>query len=71
MARAGSYNTYYGQRSTGSSVSVTGPGGSSHDRSGNITAGPECYAHAGGGSTYSANTDKTATWDTTSVGNGR
>ncbi len=69
VARAGNYNTYTGQRSTGSSASATGPGGSSYSRSGATTAGPEGYAHAGGGSTYNANTGKTNTWNTASVGN--
>ena len=69
VARASNYNTYTGQRSTANSASVTGPGGSSYDRSGATTAGPEGYAHAGGGSTYNANTGKTNTWNTASVGN--
>jgi hypothetical protein len=69
VARAGNYNTYTGQRSTANSASVTGPGGSSYDRSGSTTAGPQGYAHAGGGSTYNANTGKTNTWNTASVGN--
>jgi hypothetical protein len=69
VARAGNYNTYTGQRSTGSSVSATGPSGSSLDRSGATTAGPQGYAHAGGGSTYNAYTGKTNTWNTASVGN--
>ena len=69
VARASNYNTYTGQRSTANSASVTGAGGSSYDRSGATTAGPEGYAHAGGGSTYNANTGKTNTWNTASVGN--
>jgi hypothetical protein len=69
VARASNYNTYTGQRSTGSSVSATGAGGSTYDRSGTTTAGPQGYAHAGGGSTYNANTGKTNTWNTASVGN--
>ena len=69
VARASNYNTYTGQRSTANSASVTGPGGSSYQRSGATTAGPEGYAHAGGGSTYNAATGKTNTWNTASVGN--
>ena len=69
VARASNYNTYTGQRSTANSASVTGPGGSSYNRSGATTAGPEGYAHAGGGSTYNAATGKTNTWNTASVGN--
>jgi hypothetical protein len=69
VARAGNYNVYSGQRSTGSSVSGTAAGGSSYQRSGATTAGPEGYAHAGEGSTYNAKTGKTNTWDTASAGN--
>ena len=60
---------YTGQRSTGSSVSATGAGGSTYERTGATTAGPEGYAHAGEGSTYNAKTGNTNTWDTASVGN--
>jgi hypothetical protein len=69
VARAGNYNTYTGQRSTANSASVTGPGGSTYDRSGSTTAGPQGDAHVGGGSTYNANTGKTNTWNTASVNN--
>ncbi|MET0204396.1 MAG: carbohydrate-binding family V/XII, partial [Casimicrobiaceae bacterium] len=69
VARASNYNTYTGQRSTASSVSGTGAGGSSYQRTGGTTAGPEGYAHAGEGSTYNAKTGKTNTWGTASVGN--
>ncbi len=69
VARASNYNTYTGQRSTANSVSGTGAGGSSYQRSGATTAGPEGYAHAGEGSTYNARTGKTNTWDTASMGN--
>ncbi len=69
VARAGNDNTYTGQRSTGSSVSGTGAGGSSYQRSGATTAGPEGYAHAGEGSTTNAHTGKTNTWDSATVGN--
>ena len=65
----GNYNTYTGQRSTGSSVSGTGAGGSTYNRAGATTAGPEGDAHVGGGSTYNAKTGKTNTWGTASVGN--
>jgi hypothetical protein len=69
VARGSNYNVYTGQRSTGSSVSATGAGGSTYDRTGATTAGPEGYAHAGGGSTYNAKTGQTNTWGTASVGN--
>ncbi len=69
VARAGNTNVYTGQRSTGSSVSATGAGGSTYDRSGATTAGPEGYAHAGTGSTYNARTGQTNTWSSASVGN--
>jgi hypothetical protein len=68
-ARAGNYNTYTGQRSTASAVSATGAGGSSYNRAGATTAGPEGDAHVGGGSTYNAKTGQTNTWGTASVGN--
>ncbi len=69
VARGSNYNTYSGQRSTGSSVAATGAGGSTYQRSGATTAGPDGYAHAGEGSTYNAKTGNTNTWDTASVGN--
>jgi len=69
VARAGNYNVYTGQRSTGSSVSATGAGGSTFDRTGATTAGPEGYAHAGTGSTYNARTGQTNTWSSASLGN--
>ena len=68
-ARAANYNTYTGQRSTANAVSGTGAGGSSYNRAGASTAGPEGNAHVGGGSTYNANTGKTNSWATASVGN--
>ena len=69
VARGSNYNVYSGQRSTGSSVNATGAGGSTYQRSGATTAGPEGYAHAGEGSTYNAKTGNTNTWGTASVGN--
>ena len=69
VARASNYNTYTGQRSTGSAVSATGAGGSTYNRAGATTAGPEGNAHVGGGSTYNAKTGQTNTWGTASVGN--
>ena len=69
VARGSNYNVYSGQRSTGSSVSGTGAGGSTYQRSGATTAGPQGYAHAGEGSTYNAKTGKTNTWGTASYGN--
>ena len=69
VARASNYNVYSGQRSTASSVSGTGAGGSTYDRAGATTAGPEGNAHVGGGQTYNAKTGQTNTWATASVGN--
>jgi len=69
VARASNYNVYTGQRSTGSSVSGTTAGGSSYQRSGATTAGPEGNAHVGGGSTYNAKTGQTNNWATASLGN--
>ena len=50
-------------------MSATGAGGSTYNRAGATTAGPEGNAHVGGGSTYNAKTGKTNTWGTASVGN--
>ena len=69
VARASNYNTYTGQRSTANAVSGTGAGGSSYNRAGATTAGPEGNAHVGGGSTYNAKTGNTNTWASASVGN--
>ena len=69
VARGSNYNVYSGQRSTGSAVSGTTAGGSTYDRAGATTAGPDGNAHVGGGSTYNANTGKTNTWGTASAGN--
>ena len=52
-----------------SPTSGTTAGGSSYNRAGATTAGPEGNAHVGGGSTYNAATGKTNTWGTASVGN--
>jgi hypothetical protein len=69
VARAANTNEYTGQRSTGSAVSGTTAGGSTYNRAGATTAGPEGNAHVGGGSSYNANTGKTNNWATASVGN--
>jgi hypothetical protein len=69
VARGSNDNVYTGQRSTGSAVSATGAGGSTYNRAGATTAGPEGAAHVGGGSTYNAMTGKTNSWATASVGN--
>src|SRR5205823_2081999 len=69
VARASNYNTYTGQRSTANAASLSGPGGSTYNRAGATTAGPEGNAHVGGGSTYNAATGKTNTWGTASAGN--
>ena len=62
-------NVYSGQRSTGSAVSATGPGGSSYNRAGATTAGPLGAAHAGGGSFTNGMTGKTTSWSSASLGN--
>ena len=54
VARASNYNTYTGQRSTANAASLSGPGGSTYNRAGATTAGPEGNAHVGGGSTTNA-----------------
>jgi hypothetical protein len=69
VARGSNYNTYTGQRTTANAASVTGAGGSSYNRAGTTTAGPEGNAHVGGGSTYNARTGNTNTWGTASVNN--
>jgi len=69
VARGESYNTYTGQSAYGSSMSATGPGGSSVDRNVASTAGPEGNARAAQTSTYNANTGKSNTVSTASVGN--
>jgi len=69
VARGANYNTYTGQRSMANAASGTTAGGSSYNRAGATTAGPEGNAHVGGGSTYNANTGKTNNWATASVGN--
>ncbi len=71
VARADNYNTYTGQRSTGSAVSGTTAGGSTYDRAGATTAGPEGNAHVGGGTSTNAQTGKTNTWGTATVGNNK
>ena len=50
-------------------ASGTGAGGSTYNRAGATTAGPEGNAHVGGGSTYNAKTGNTNTWGTASLGN--
>ena len=69
VARAGNYNTYTGQRSYGSSASATGAGGSSVTRNAAATAGPQGDARAGQTTTYNANTGKTSSWGSATVGN--
>ncbi|HXX86069.1 MAG TPA: hypothetical protein VEN29_19090 [Casimicrobiaceae bacterium] len=69
VARGANYNTYTGQRSMANAASGTTAGGSTYNRAGATTAGPEGNAHVGGGSTYNANTGKTNNWATASVGN--
>jgi hypothetical protein len=69
VARAGNVNTYTGQRSTANSVSATGAGGSSFDRSGATSAGPMGSAHVGAGSSTNAYTGKTNRWSSASIGN--
>ena len=50
VARGANTNTYTGQRSTVNSVSGTTAGGSTYNRSGATTVGPQGAAHTGGGS---------------------
>lgn len=69
VARGSNTNVYTGQRSTGNAVSATGAGGSTYNRAGATTAGPQGNAHVGGGSAYNAKTGKTTTWGSASVGN--
>ena len=69
VARGANTNVYTGQRSTGSSVSATGVGGSTFERSGATTAGPLGDAHVGSGSTTNARTGQTNSWSTASLGN--
>ena len=69
VARASNYNTYTGQRSTANAVSGTTAGGSTYNRAGATTAGPQGVAHAGSGSVYNANTGKTTSWGSDSIGN--
>ena len=69
VARGSNYNVYTGQRSTGSSVAATGAGGSTYERSGATTAGPDGFAHTGSGSTYNARTGQTNTWSSSSIDN--
>jgi hypothetical protein len=69
VARASNTNVYSGQRSTGSSVSGVGAGGSAYQRSGAATAGTAGYARAGEGSLYNAQTGKTTSWNSASLGN--
>ena len=66
-ARGVNTNEYTGQRTTANAVSATGAGGSTYNRAGTTTAGPEGDAHIGGGSTTNAATGKTNTWGTASV----
>ena len=63
-----SYNTYTGQRSYGSNISATGPGGSV-ERTAAATAGPEGYGRAAQTTTYDARTGQSNTFGTASVGN--
>jgi hypothetical protein len=69
VARASSYNTYTGQGSTANAASLSGAGGSTYDRAGASTAGPDGNAHVGGGSTYNARTGQTNSWATASGAN--
>jgi hypothetical protein len=62
VARGTNYNTYTGQHSTANAVSGTTANGSTYDRAGATTAGPQGYGHTGGGSVYNANTGKTTNW---------
>jgi hypothetical protein len=67
VARASNYNVYTGQRTTGNAVSATGADGSTYNRAGTTTAGPQGDAHVGGGTTTNAFTGKTNSWATASM----
>ena len=67
VARASNYNVYTGQRSMANAVSGTTGAGSSYDRAGATTAGPQGDAHIGGGTTTNAYTGKTNSWATASL----
>jgi hypothetical protein len=69
VARGTNYNTYTGQHSTANAVSGTTANGSTYDRAGATTAGPQGAAHTGGGSVYNANTGKTSSWGADSTAN--
>jgi hypothetical protein len=71
VARGTNYNTYTGQRSTANAVSGTTANGSTYDRAGATTAGPQGHGHTGGGSVYNANTGKTTNWGAANTGNNR
>jgi hypothetical protein len=62
VARGGSYNTETGQRSYGSSVSATGPGGSSISRSAAATAGPDGFGAQHTVSGYDAQTGQSKSY---------
>ena len=69
VARAGNYNTYTGQRSTASSGSYTGAGGSSIDHSSAATTGPQGTGRTGQTTTYNAKTGETNSWSNAQPGN--
>jgi hypothetical protein len=71
VARASNTNVYTGQRTMGNAVSATGAGGSTYDRAGATTAGPQGDAHIGGGTTTNAFTGKTNSWATASLGDNK
>ena len=50
-------------------MSGTTAGGSTYNRAGATTAGPQGYGHKGGGSVYNANTGKTTNWGSTNTAN--
>jgi hypothetical protein len=69
VARGTNYNTYTGQRSTANAVSGTTAGGSTYNRAGATSVGPQGAAHTGSGSVYNANSGKTTSWGSDSIGN--
>ena len=70
VARGSNYNVYSGPALDRlERVRRPAPAAAPIDRAGATTAGPDGYAHAGGGSTYNAKTGNTNTWGTASVGN--
>ncbi len=63
VSRSEGYNAQTGQRTYDSSMSATGAGGSSIDRTAQATAGPQGYSRDASTTTYNAKTGQTKTWN--------